>query len=743
MTTYSQFLASKRRVVQGIGRTVSVSDVHPFLHDWQAEVVRWAVGKGRAALFEDCGLGKSVQQLEWARLSADTSLVLAPLTVARQTVREAHKVGMDVRYVRHGSEVTGPGVWITNYEMAEHFDPSMFGALVADECFAPGTLVDTPSGRTPIENVRVGTSILNASGIDVVSDAHRREVTYAVQVRVAGEVVTTSPNHPWFTQRGWIGSQDLRPGDRSLSISEAVRLVRSRVCPEDEADSGVTTAAVLRSVLLSEMADEPAGVRGEGSHSGGSGEARESQAGMVRSRVTAGLGAGRADTSAEPHERSGGASEDLPHIESDEPRSFRAWGKWDWVDRARAEDAGCTWVELAGGVCHLTGPTQAGVSLELQGRSGVGRPEARYRSGWVLPLQPESLGREEGCDARFARVDGIEVLQPGDPRLDRWRDAEGRLYFYDLGATRHPSFSVAGRLVHNSSLLKNVDGKTRQMLTKRFASVPFRLACTATPAPNDVAELTTHAEFLGLMSRAEMLAAYFVHDEDGWRLKGHGAEPMYEWMATWAVALRRPSDMGYSDEGYDLPPLRIIPEVVHAEVDSGEQLFATDLGGVGGRAAVRRSTLTVRVDRAVSLVQGREQWIVWCGLNSEADAVAANVEGSVNVEGSWTPDAKAKALEAFQDGQVRVLVSKPSICGHGMNFQNCANMAFVGLSDSWESYYQAIRRCYRFGQTRKVRAHIIVSALEQQIVNNVRRKEEEAARMTEALVRHVTVGRAA
>ncbi len=216
---------------------------------------------------------------------------------------------------------------------------------------------------------------------------------------------------------------------------------------------------------------------------------------------------------------------------------------------------------------------------------------------------------------------------------------------------------------------------------------------------------------------------------------------MYQWMATWAVALRRPSDMGYSDEGYDLPALRIVPEVVHSDVDSGEQLFATDLGGVGGRAAVRRQTMDARVNRAVALAgPSDEQWIVWCGLNDEADAVAEGISDAVNVPGSWTPDAKAKALEAFQDGGVRVLVSKPSICGHGMNFQNCASMAFVGLSDSWESYYQAIRRCYRFGQTRKVRAHIIVSALEQQIVQNVRRKEEEASRMTEALVRHVTVG---
>lgn len=743
MTTYADFLASKRRAVEDVGRRISPGDVHPMLHDWQAKVVTWAVAKGRAALFEDCGLGKSIQQIEWARLSADTSLILAPLSVARQTVREAQKIDLTIRYVRHQSEVTGPGIWITNYEMAEKFDPDAFGALVADECFAPGTMVDTVAGRMPIENVRIGMSILNASGIDVVASVHRREVPHAIRVQAAGHVVTTSPNHPWFTDRGWVGSQDLCPGDRLISVFEAMRLVQHRVRSQNQTNKVPTTAAVLQSILLSEMADEATGTPSKGPQSRSCQEAWRKQAAMVPGGVARGFGSHRTHPYDQPHGRSRSESENLPHVEGDESRSFRAWGKWDWIDRARAEAAGCTWVELEGGICHIAGPTQARLSLELQGRSSLARAETSYRSGWVLPQQPSRPGQEKGPDAQFAWVDGIEVLQQNDSRLDRWRDPAGRVYFYDIGATRHPSFSVAGRLVHNSSLLKNVDGKTRQMLTERFASVPCRLACTATPAPNDVAELTTHAEFLGLMSRAEMLAAYFVHDDDGWRLKGHGAEPMYQWMATWAVALRTPSDIGYSDEGYVLPPLVIVPEVIHSEIDGGDQLFATDLGGVGGRAAVRRSTMAARVERAVSLVKGRDQWIVWCGLNDEASAVAANVDGAVNVEGSGTPDAKAKALEAFQDGQIRVLVSKPSICGHGMNFQNCANMAFVGLSDSFESYYQAIRRCYRFGQTREVRAHIVVSELEQQIVENVKRKEVEAARMTAALVRHVTVGLAA
>ncbi len=243
------------------------------------------------------------------------------------------------------------------------------------------------------------------------------------------------------------------------------------------------------------------------------------------------------------------------------------------------------------------------------------------------------------------------------------------------------------------------------------------------------------------MPRNEMLAAYFVHDEIGWRLKGHAADPMYQWMASWSAAVRHPSDIGYPDDGYALPDLRIEPVVVDVDIEADGQLFATELGGVGGRAKVRRATLDARCEAAAELCQQPGQWIVWCGLNDEANRITAAVDGAVNVEGSWTPDAKAEALEAFQDRRIRVLVTKPSIAGFGMNFQNCHQMAFVGLNDSYEAYYQAIRRCWRFGQTEPVTAHVIVSGLERQIVDNVRAKEIEAAQTTAALVHYSPVRR--
>lgn len=292
-------------------------------------------------------------------------------------------------------------------------------------------------------------------------------------------------------------------------------------------------------------------------------------------------------------------------------------------------------------------------------------------------------------------------------------------------------------VLDESSILKNFAGKTRNSLIEQWAHTPARLACSATPAPNDIGELANHSEFLGVMPRTEMLAAYFVHDEIGWRPKGHAYQAMYRWMAGWASAVRRPSDMGHpeEDDAYDLPPITYHQHVVGVNEAPEGQLFAVDLGGIGGRSKVRRSTLTARCGRTADLVNGSaDPWVVWCGLNDEADELCRLIPGAVNVQGNDTPEAKADRLLGFAHGAYRVLITKPSIAGMGLNFQNAAHMAFTGLSDSYEQYYQAVRRCWRFGQTRPVEVHIVVSELEQQIVANVRNKEQEAQRMTAELV---------
>jgi hypothetical protein len=326
-------------------------------------------------------------------------------------------------------------------------------------------------------------------------------------------------------------------------------------------------------------------------------------------------------------------------------------------------------------------------------------------------------------DARYVRSD-VEISGPG-------------IYVtnYEMVERVDPD-GLAAVVLDEASILKQSTGATRTMLIDHFGAVARRLACTATPAPNDPEELTNQAAFLGVMTRANMLAAYFVHDQDGWRPKGHARGPMFRWMASWALAIRRPSDLGYSDDGYDLPGLVIEPHLIPVEVEAAGQLFATDLGGVGGRAQIRKSTLAARCEHAAEIVKAEpdEPWLIWCGLNDEAELLAQLIPGAVNVTGSMTPEEKAAALLAFADGQTACLVTKARIAAFGLNLQVCARMIFVGLSDSYEAYYQAIRRCYRYGQERVVTAHVVLSEIEAQIAVNIARKEAEASSITAELV---------
>ncbi len=289
-----------------------------------------------------------------------------------------------------------------------------------------------------------------------------------------------------------------------------------------------------------------------------------------------------------------------------------------------------------------------------------------------------------------------------------------------------------------SSRIKEHTTKTAQRLIADWSQVPYVLAASATPAPNDVVELATHTALITNVSRAEMLATYFVHDDSGWRLKGHAVDPMWRWVSTWATAASRPSDLGdYDDTGYDLPPLRIHDQIVAADVQAEGQLFPTDLGGVGGRAKVRRETLDARVECAAELANDDdEQWILWCGQNAESTALTKAVRGAVEITGSMPVQEKIDRLMGWLDGKHRTLVTKPSIAGHGVNAQQCHQMAFVGMGDSFEQYYQAIRRCYRYGQTQPVDVHIVVSDLERQIVDNVRRKQEQDRSRVAHLIRY-------
>lgn len=422
--SYAEFIARRKSRANHAGVAVETGALHESLKPFQRDIVQWAAKVGCPAVWADTGLGKTRMQIEWCRVVAETSLIVAPLAVAQQTVAEGAKIGVPIRYVRHGSETDGPGMYITNYEMVTEFDPTMFDAVALDE----------------------------------------------------------------------------------------------------------------------------------------------------------------------------------------------------------------------------------------------------------------------------------------------------------------------------ASILKQSDGKTRNRLIEHFQGVRYRSAWTATPAPNDPEELTSQAEFLGHMTRTNMLAAYFVHDQDGWRMKGHAFEPMIDWMSSWAIAIRRPSDLGYEDDGYILPGLEIVPELVSVEIEpAADELFSLSIGGVQGRSKVRRESLADRVERAVDLVLAEqdEQWLLWCGLNDEAEMLESSIAGAVNVHGSMSPEEKAGHLLAFANGDIPFLITKPKIAGLGLNFQSSARMAFVGLSDSYEQYYQCIRRQYRYGQTRIVRAHIVLSEIESQIADNVARKEKQANRIVDGMIRRL------
>lgn len=304
--------------------------------------------------------------------------------------------------------------------------------------------------------------------------------------------------------------------------------------------------------------------------------------------------------------------------------------------------------------------------------------------------------------------------------------------------------SFAGIVLDESSILKHHSSKTRQQLTEMFLNTPYKLCCTATPAPNDFLELGNHAEFLGIMTQTEMLSTFFVHDggeTSKWRLKGHAEDKFFEWVASWACCMTNPSDLGYEQDGYNLPPLIITEHIVRSSdlmsEDGQTMLFAETSLSLMERRQARRSSLEKRAQTAAKIANGYiRQTLVWCDLNDESAELAKLISDAVEVKGADSDKHKTDSLIGFATGDVKCLVSKPSIAGWGMNWQNCDNMIFVGLSDSFEAYYQAVRRCWRFGQQNSVNVHIVISEKEGAVKDNIERKQRDAETMTAELVKH-------
>jgi len=296
----------------------------------------------------------------------------------------------------------------------------------------------------------------------------------------------------------------------------------------------------------------------------------------------------------------------------------------------------------------------------------------------------------------------------------------------------------AGVVIDESSILKSFTGKLRQQITDAFEHTPFKLSATATPAPNDYMELGTQAEFLGAMKRNEMLAMFFTHDGSNtsqWRLKGHAQKRFWEWVASWAAVVTKPSDLEDEDGAFNLPTLRIHEEIIKTNKPLDGSLFVVEARTLQEQRAAARQTLPQRVERCAEIVNSSDKpFLVWCNLNTESEALKRAIPDAIEVKGSDSNEHKEDAMLGFIDGKYRVLVSKPSICGFGMNFQHCSDMVFVGLSHSFEQYYQAVRRCWRFGQAEPVDVTVITSDLEGAVKANIERKERDAEQMIQEMV---------
>lgn len=356
----------------------------------------------------------------------------------------------------------------------------------------------------------------------------------------------------------------------------------------------------------------------------------------------------------------------------------------------------------------------------------------------VLILTPLAVAAQM---LREAQIMGIAACVIRDPD-DQWKAPIGivnyeRIHKCDVTA-------LGGVVLDESSIIKHHTAKTLGLLMETFKATPYKLCATATPAPNDFTELGNHAEFLGICTRSEMLAEYFCHDggeTQVWRLKGHARPQFWRWVSTWGAMVQSPADLGFDAKAYELPALdvsehRIEISAAAAAAAAGGTLFALEASTLTERREAKRGSLSARVEACAALVNAdRQPWIVWCELNDESDALKKAIPDAVEIRGSLDADEKEARINAFSDGRTRVLISKSSITGFGLNWQHCCRMAFVGLTDSYESYYQAVRRCWRFGQTRPVHVHLYAGALEGSILRNLQRKEADAKAMSLELSR--------
>ena len=356
---------------------------------------------------------------------------------------------------------------------------------------------------------------------------------------------------------------------------------------------------------------------------------------------------------------------------------------------------------------------------------------AEASNGRALLLTPLAVARQierEGLALGY----NVRVIRAQDEA----RDGINVCNYDRLGALDTVKFGAVS--LDESSILKSFTGATTRALIAAFGGHRFKLASTATPAPNDHMELGQHAEFLGIMPSNEMLARWFVSDQTQmgrYRLKGHAEADFWDWMASWARCAETPADLGYDASRFVLPALNIHRHKASGDVRApAGALFISDLSATNIHD-VKRQTAEARAEAVATLVAAEpsECWVLWCDTDYEADALRAAVAGAIEVRGSHAVERKEEALAAFAAGEARYIITKPSVAGMGLNWQHAARVAFVGRSFSYEAWYQAVRRCWRFGQTRPVDVHLIVAEGEEQIGRVIDRKAEDHKTMKRAM----------
>lgn len=751
MTEYEKFIESKRHTTSDHG--IKVNYLPDSLFDFQAHVAEYSIKKGRCADFLDTGLGKTLVELviatNYVRHTNKPALIITPLAVAFQFIKEAEKFGIDdIQYSKDGKYTSK--IVVCNYERLDKFNANDFDCVILDECFAPNTMIQVWRNNSLhnvyIKDVQIGDNVVNCTGLDRVKSVKRKKVSHAIRIRYNGQEVISSPRHPYFTQRGWVAAQDLRRGDAIVATDETMRILRGEF---HHSLQGTNKGQVLRSILFSEMANETTPTLGKSSQSDRCRKAGQEQIGMVENSTRS--GASGAHKELEPDAECGNEAEGFGHIEGDESQTFSAWGQWSRNDIATAINEGCTVRRLDSGICHIHGKKTIGLPYQLQSRLSQFGENDCDRSGWSITPQPKGTGQKEGRETSFFGVESFEVLEQGHSDLDEFRDADGSLYFIDLEIERHPSFTINGGLVHNSSILKNFDGAIKGQVTSFLKKVKYRFLFTATPSPNDYIELGTSSEALGYLGYTDMLTKFFKNNNNNsvkigriaaarqgveWYLKPHAERDFWRWIASWSISIRKPSDIGYSDERHVLPELIEHETVIRNQnplaVGGQHTMFALPATNFAEIKAEVRSTINERCEMAVSKASQHDTSVYWVNLNDEADLISKLDPSTVEVKGKMNIDEKEDVLLAFSNGDIKKLITKTSITAFGLNWQHCNHTTYFPTY-SYEQYYQAIRRFWRFGQKNPVNVDLILSDGQTRIMESLMVKKEKATEMFENL----------